>query len=204
MRRVDKRLFRVLLFIIPFAVIFGFGLGSYAADYDDAEERQYTNESTGYDAILIDGADLLTDEEENQLMEKLADVTEYGNAMYVTTNTPSRSTDKEAAYIYASRYGGMSGVIYLVDMGHRELYIYTDDNGYVGKVLTVAYCNTIADNTYSSASKGNFYLNADQTFSQILTLLDGGKISQPMKHISNVLMALVLSLLIVYIIASRS
>ena len=89
-----------------------------------------------------------------------------------------------AESIYRPLHGGTPGGLYIIDMANRELYLYIDDSGYMGKTLTVAYCNTIADNTYTFAKNKQYFRCADETFNQMYIILDGGRIAQPMKHFS--------------------
>ena len=197
MRLADKKIFLITGMVLSLALIFILKINVNAADYDNAEKKRDYNEETGYEAVIMDGADLLSDAEENQLMERMMQVTEYGNAYFVTTANPNPSTSKTAESIYRPLHGGTPGGLYIIDMANRELYLYIDDSGYMGKTLTVAYCNTIADNTYTFAKNKQYFRCADETFNQMYIILDGGRIAQPMKHISNVLASLVLALLIV-------
>ena len=73
-------------------------------------------------------------------------------------------------------------------MDNREIYLCT--NGAIYKTVTSAYANTITDNVYRYASKSQYGNCATQTFVQINTLMGGAKIAQPMKYVSNALLAL--------------
>lgn len=64
--------------------------------------------------------------------------------------------------------------------------------------MTSSYADTITDNVYRYASSGDYYTCAYKVFEQELALLKGSKISQPMKYISNALLAIVAALLINY------
>ena len=77
--------------------------------------------------------------------------------------------------------------------------IYIKNNGAVSKIITNAYSNTITDNIYRYASDGDYYGCASAAFSQIYTVLRGGKIAQPMRYISAALLALVIGFLINYL-----
>ena len=87
-------------------------------------------------------------------------------------------------------------------MDNREIYIFSD--GAIYRTVTKSYAESITDNVYSYASKGNYYRCASEAFEQINTLLAGQKIAQPMKNISNVLLALILAALINYFLAMRT
>ncbi len=49
---------------------------------------------------------------------------------------------------------------------------------------------------YRYASGGDYFSCADEAFQQIFALLQGNRIAQPMKYISNALLAVILALLL--------
>ena len=100
--------------------------------------------------------------------------------------------------MYDSLFGTESGTLLVIDMGQRVLYI--KSNGSVSTIVSNAYSNTITDNVYRYASEGDYYTCASKAYSQIYTLLDGGKIAQPMRYISAALLALILGLTVNYLI----
>ncbi len=83
-------------------------------------------------------------------------------------------------------------------MGQRNIWIHC--NGSIYKVINKAYAYTITDNVYRHATKGDYYRCAEEAFDEARILLEGGKIAQPMKHISNALIALVIALLINFMV----
>ena len=83
-------------------------------------------------------------------------------------------------------------------MGRRNIWIYSD--GAIYRTINKAYANTITDNVYRYASRGEYYECAWNVFDQAETLLEGGRISMPMKHISNLLIASVCALLLNFIL----
>ena len=158
----------------------------------------YTNPQTGYSIYIDDGEDLLTDSEEAALIEDMKPVTEFGNAGFITCENNDQSTSSYSSQRYAALFGTESGSLLVIDMGMREFYI--KNNGEISKVITNAYSNTITDNIYKYASNGDYYTCASTAFSEILILLEGGKIAQPMRFISAALFALILGLLINYLL----
>ena len=87
-------------------------------------------------------------------------------------------------------------------MDNREIYIFSD--GAVYKTIRPSYADTITDNVYRYASNADYLSCAANAFSQIHTLLSGQKIAQPMKYISNLLLALILAALINYFVVRLS
>ena len=61
-----------------------------------AYDAQYVNKESGYEAYIIDEEDLLTDEEEEELLyDYMKPITEYGGVSFVTTS--SGNAEKAAA-----------------------------------------------------------------------------------------------------------
>ncbi len=172
-------------------------IGSPASS-TDIDTKVWSNPETGYCVILEDDADLLSQEEEAQLASQMQEITDYGNALFKTISYNNFSASYFAEDYYHGQFGNESGTLFLIDMGNRELYIFSD--GAVYQTITKAYATTITDNIYRYASDQDYYLCASTAFGQIHTLLSGRRIAQPMKYISNALLALILAALINYFI----
>ena len=167
-----------------------------------AYEQYYKNEDTGYEAVIDDEADLLSDSEERSLLELMEEVTEYGNAAFVSTDENSSSASGYASSYYRSVFGHESGTVFLIDMDNRVLYIYS--YGDVYDTVTDSKAETITDNVYKMASSGDYSGCAEEVFKEISTLLGGGRIAQPMKYICNALLAVLIALLINFIVIYAS
>ncbi len=76
------------------------------------------------------------------------------------------------------------------------LWIHCDGDVY--RVVTESYADTITDNVYPYATDGDYYQCAVQVYGQAFALLKGNRIAQPMKYISNALLAMILALLLNY------
>ena len=158
------------------------------------------NEETNYYVYLDDWADLLSDEEENQLLQVMQPITSYGNVAFVSiSDNPEYSTERYAKNYYEERFGYSSGTVFIIDMEERYIWIYSD--GEIYQRITTSYANTITDNVYSYASKQDYFTCASKAFEQIHTLLEGRHIAQPMKYISNALLSIALALIINYFLA---
>lgn len=169
---------------------------------DESGGRFYTVKDSSYRLYINDQEDLLVDEEEEELLTEMLPIASYGNAAFMTTQIGSASYEKAAGDIYHSLFGNnSSGTIFLIDMNHRQLIIYSD--GAIYKVITKRYANTITDNVYGMARKGEYYDCAKEVFSEMTTLLGGQHIAQPMKHITNAMLALILSTFILYFLTRR-
>ena len=157
----------------------------------------YKNEKTSFVAFIDDGQDLITAEQEKQLLERLKTLTEYGNAGFVTMRKTYSSFKGLCQDYYRQRYGTQNGSLFVIEMGTRQLGLYSD--GANQNIITSSKANSITDNVYKYASDGNYYECADRAFSQMYIVLNGGKIAEPMRYTSNVFIALTLALFLGFI-----
>ena len=168
-----------------------------------ASEAISHNTKTGYGVYIDDDAELLTASEENDLCQAMEPITAYGNIVFVSIASNSYSSVEDFAADYGySRFGNESYTLFIIDMDYREIFIYSD--GEIYETINDGYAYTITDNVYTYASDGTYYECAYHAFEQILTLLEGRSIAQPMKYISNALLAIVLALLINYFIVMHT
>ena len=150
--------------------------------------------------VIRDDANLLTAEEEAALAEVMAPVCQYGTPVFWSTNESGNYRSKAENYYY-SLMGNDSGALFVVDMNQRQLTLLT--NGEIRKAVSDGDSTSIVDNVYRLASFGDYAGCAKEVFSQVHTLLRGEQIARPMKVVSNVLLALALSLSLVYLYISR-
>lgn len=154
----------------------------------------YVN-SNGYEVVIEDDLGLLSSEEIVMLQQEMEPITAYGNVAFKSVAS-SISTDRFAENYYDSLWGNESGTVFVIDMNNRMLYIYSD--GAVYRTISKSYANTITDNVYTYASDEDYYICATQVYEQIYTLLEGGRIAQPMKYLSNAFLAMVIAFVILY------
>lgn len=186
--------FRVLYALALFlgGILFA-GTGQCYGQESLQENVFYTNQDTEYRVLIEDGAELLTEEERLELALEMQGITAYGSAAFVTVENNDFSTESFARDYYMDRFGTDSGTVFVIDMDNRNIWIHSD--GAVYRVVTTAYANTVTDNVYRYASRGDYYECAKEAFGEIQALLDGQRIAQPMKYISNALLAMILALL---------
>ncbi|MBQ3705361.1 MAG: TPM domain-containing protein [Clostridia bacterium] len=148
--------------------------------------------------FIQDDAGLLTAEEEETLYQDMLPLCTYGTPMFWTTEEAFINFERQADDFYHQRLGrGQSGVLFVINMGVRQLTIFAD--GEIYRTVTNDEAETITDNVYRLAREGDYYACASSAFSQVKSLLQGERIARPMKIISNALLALVLALLGVYL-----
>ena len=174
----------LLIFLLPLKVF--------------AEESDYVNEKTGYSVIIDDKADLLSKSDEERLKDTMIGITEYANVIFLTTNSNSSTPKSYADSYLLSKFNGNNGVLFLIDMDNRIIWL--SASGGTKSVITSAKAESITDNVFRYARNGDYYSCADTAFSQVNSLLNGNKIAEPMRHISNVLIAITGSVIVGYLI----
>ena len=162
----------------------------------------YTNSETGYSVIIEDDASLLSNDEKSQLAETMKDITPYGDVAFKSIDYNPYSTSSFVEKYYHSLFGTGSGTVFLIDMDNRNIWIYSD--GSIYSTITTAYANVITDNVYTYASDKDYFTCANKAFIQEAALLQGRRISQPMKYISNALLAIAIAILINYFIVRQT
>ena len=193
-KQKNKRSVLSSLLAAVFAVVIFAGY-FWSADLPVRAAEDYESR---YSLIIEDDAQLLSEEEEQDLAEVMRDVTRYGHVAFKSIDENYSSTENYIEDYYAAYFGSDSGTVFLIDMDNRNIWIHS--NGAVYKVITKAYANTITDNVYRYASDADYYTCAYKAYEQMTTLLEGNKIAQPMKYLSNAFLALILAMLINYFI----
>lgn len=181
---------KILTLILTFIILLPTVI-CYAAE----QTNTIVKNNSKYQVIIEDDADLLTSDEEQMLYTQMSELTQYGNILFKTINTnPYSSTEKYASKYYYEKCQRQSGTVFLIDMKKRIIYIYSDGSNYT--TITSEKAEIITDNIYKYATNKQYYKCATEAFSQINTLLKGGKIAEPMKYISNAVIAVMLALFI--------
>ena len=180
----------------------GIGSGVETVSTDKYYGTVYTNNETGYRVVIEDDAGLLTDDEKSRLAETMKDITPYGDVAFKSIDYNPYSTETYIEHYYNSIFGTGSGTVFLIDMDNRNIWIYSD--GSIYSTITTAYANVITDNVYTYASDRDYFTCANKAFIQEAALLQGRRISQPMKYISNALLAIAIAILINYFIVRQT
>ena len=200
---------KIMVLIILLIVLLA-GSSSFAIDYNynsiDVNElnkriNDITTKTSGitekygeYQLIIEDDADLLNSSEELLLKESMIKLTEYGNIIFKSIDKNTTSTASYAKSYYNNRFGKQSGTVFLIEKKKKKIYIFSNGDNYTK--VTDSKAETITDNIYEYATDKEYYKCAKKAFEQILTVIEGGKIAEPMKYISNAVLAVMISLFI--------
>jgi len=158
------------------------------------------NVKAEYKSYIIDNADLLTDEEETWLLGDMEPILNYGGVAFVSNygSYSGDANDLAKEYCY-DLFNKDSGTVFLIDMYNRRIQIYS--TGKIYKTINKTWANSITDNIYTYATHGDYYECASACYSQMKTILEGGKVSVPMKYVSNLCFSFGLSLFVVFLVA---
>ncbi len=160
-----------------------------------------TNEETGYQVVVFDGAELMSSEQLESILTEMYPLTAYGNFMLCTGYFgDSDARSQQAAVSIFHEYFGQqaNGGVFMIDMQNRFLYIETFNEVY--QVITQSDANVITDNVYRYAMDGDYYQTSIIAFQQMYRLLEGAPIAQPMKLVTSALIALITAFMINFIL----
>ena len=168
-----------------------------------ADGLQYEENVNGNTIAIVDDAGLLSESDRADLVQSMRPVAEFCSVLLLTTNSNSSSQENYAWQRGSQIFGqDVSFTVFLIDMDNRQIYIGSTAD--IRKTLTTARAHTITDNIYKYASNGDYAGCARAAFDQMATVLNGGKIPEPMKIIGCALIALIGGLTVCYIIMSSA
>ena len=108
---------RVVACLIALTMLSGSTVSVFAAG-----QKERTNETTGYKAVIADEAELLTDSEETRLIEDMMPITRYANIAVYTVDTATRLQDYERARDKrAELFGSDNAAVFMIDMYLRRI-----------------------------------------------------------------------------------
>ncbi len=190
MRKILIVLTVLAMALVPFACAAG-------------EDIRETNEATGYTLVFHDEAGLVDAAEQEKVLEAMRPVLEYANVGFMTYPAGGNSRNSATkAQEWGDRTFGSNTrfTVFIIDMTNRHLDIYASRP--LSGILTAAEENTIADNVYRAASRGDYAGCAEEAFREITNVLKGEKIATPMKYASNALLALIMAILAAFLLIS--
>ena len=148
-----------------------------------------------YSIIVDDQRDLLTDQEENDLVEVMRPISQYGSVVFLTSSGGFGSNDEKAlSYLQANVSTDRSFPVTLfhIDMGSRQLTIFSRGSLYQSLPTSSAY--TITGNVARYATSRNYYRCAKEAFEQILEQVQTGHVASYMSWAHSALLALAIAL----------
>ncbi len=163
-------------------------------------------EGTSYKLFIDDQRDLLTSNEEDLLFYDMEKLAPYGNIGFLSLSNSSGSETSIATNYYVSHFGQTNGVLFMINMGSRQLTIRAFSTEAGVDLISSNKVDSILANVYRYASKGDYYTCAKNVFNQSYTVITGKAIFEPMKIASNIILAFSISsfILYIYVLSSSS
>ncbi|MBQ6412245.1 MAG: TPM domain-containing protein [Ruminococcus sp.] len=189
---MKSKLLRFAVCLIAVVCVLPLCLSAFALQQSGA---QYTNPNTGYQALIRDDDDLLSAEEEAALVQKMIPITDYGHIVFWSTRDYAYDEIEQAKDMRYRLYGNDSSGIFAINMSMRKVTFQSDGDIY--SMVNRSFARSITDNVSGYASSGNYYQCAVEAYDQILTVLQGNRIAEPMKYISYIVIAFMLAFVIV-------
>ncbi|MBQ6612079.1 MAG: TPM domain-containing protein [Oscillospiraceae bacterium] len=155
---------------------------------------EWRNADTGYRVVIEDDIDLLTEAEERALLGDMLPLTAYGNVAFWSTREYASDEVEQARLKRRALFDLESGSILVINMEIRRVSI--QSYGAMYEVLTPARANSITNNVRNYLTRGEYYIASQKAYSQMNSLLRGNRIAQPMKHLSNACIALMVGLIL--------
>ena len=121
-------------------------------------------------------------------------LTQFGNVAFWSTDEYTYNEVEQARLKRRSLFGLTSATIFVVNMNVRKISI--QSYGLIEESISSSYANTITNNVRGYATRGDYCGTASNAYYQILQVLEGNRIAQPMKYFSNACIALMLGLII--------
>ena len=177
-------------------------LWPFVLDVYNALDLGRRNDDAGeHDVFLVDEAELFSPEEERELRQQMQKPARYCAVFLMTTrDTGSKGHAAYAEWAFQRAFSDGDGILFLIDLDNRQLRLQKNDDN---PLLSTELCESITDNVYRYASAGDYYGCARSAFSQVTAVMGGSQIPQPMKHSSNLLIALCLGLMAAFWAALR-
>ena len=187
---MKRKLYRLLFLLITAGLLLPVLIVGVAGE----EPVRYENPETGYCVYLLDDLNLLTEAEERELVEEMIPVTEFGHAIFWSTEEPAAGGVLEQAA--KKRYetaGKASAGIFVINLKNRKISF--QSYGRIYSSVSESKARSITDNVSKYASREDYCGCAKEGFRQVIEVLRGNRISEPMKYLSYGCISIMLGLL---------
>lgn len=177
--------------------------GSMQAEAAQTENVFYTNPSTGYQAIIMDERNTLSEEDKEELLQIMEPVTRYGQAVYKTvTSSGTFGANKYAEIQYGASISADSGVLVLLDLGSGTFKVRC--GGKMERIIDKKLAKTISTSaTNAFAQNGQAITPPKYAFEQVSARVEQARKALPVKYACNAMLALIIAMLINFVLVER-
>lgn len=156
-----------------------------------------------YPILLEDEAELLTPEEEASLQEAMGPIAQHGAVAFWTTTQPG-NVDAKAEEYFNTHIGTKrtdSGVVFMIDMSERQIYIFS--RGEIEKHVSRSDAYAITADISHYATKGAYADCAQEAFSRMGSRLEGKQLHSTMRLVCSMVAGIAAGLMLAYVIVCR-
>lgn len=190
-----KKINKCIISIVYFALIAGIVI--FLNSELIYAESQYKNTETEYEAFIQDDMDLLTEENEKELLKTMEKITEFGGVAFVSISEEEKNSWEYARKSYLELFCGENGVVFLINMYDKSIYIYC--GGGLSYSLTNSKITEISKKVSYYISHENYVLACKKAYSEMLTILERDEVTTVRKYVSNGVLALILGFFVTFI-----
>ena len=152
-----------------------------------------------YRAVLEDAGSLMTAPEEERVLAAMQPLTEFCHVgCYTYDGRDSTNVIQKARTWALQQFGQSNWTVFMIDMSTREIGICSGGEAY--RSIDKGKANTITDNVYRLATRGDYAGCAIKAFEQMEAALKGDAVAAPMRTVSNILVAVAAAILLAYLV----
>lgn len=163
-----------------------------------SNDLTYTNPVTGYRAEIRDDLGLIKAEKKRSLLDSMIPLTEFGHVGFCSTNQSASNALEQARSFRKNMFGMDSGSVFVINMKERQLNI--QSYGTIYQYVTSSKAKSITDNVKNYATKGDYYTAASNAYQQMLSVINGDKIAEPMRYFSYAAIMLMAGMIIAIVV----
>lgn len=156
-----------------------------------------------YPILLEDEAELLTPEEEAALEEAMGPIAQHGTVAFWTTEQPGNVDEKAEEYFneHIGTKRSDSGVVFMIDMSMRQIYIFS--RGEIEKHVSRSDAYAITADISHYATEGAYADCALEVFARIGTRLEGKQLHSTMRLLCSMVAGIAAGMVLAYLIVCR-
>lgn len=152
----------------------------------------------GYPLIMDDSLGLLTAEEQEQLRKEMEPLTAYCAVAFRTTEDPQNTEREAMEYFskYINRSRSYNGVLVMIDMNPRMIYVFS--RGVMERIITRSDAYAITSDISHLASDEQYYACAAEAFRRITAELENRQPLSPTRILCTLAASIVLGVMVAY------
>lgn len=157
---------------------------------------------SGYQALIIDQAGILTESETTRIAELMKPITEYGHITVLIGSEFASASILYAEEYGRNKWGGESGTAILIDPKEKVFDIY--NNGYIRRNIGETARKNLVYEYGEYVDEGEYVTCLVMVLDKMNVMLTENVIANPIKSFSYALLALVTAMVVMYSVVDSS